>query len=812
LPLEAQRLGLEAYASDLNPVAVLINKAMIEIPPKFAGMPPVNPESRKDKALFSKKWRGAEGLSEDVRYYGNWIREEAKKRIGHLYPKIAITTEMAKDRPDLQPLIGETLTVIAWLWARTVKSPNPAFKDVDVPLATTFMLGTKPNKQVYVEPILDKATYAFAVRVGKPKDPDRTKRGTKSGGSGSNFLCLMSGVPMTFEYLRAEAKAGRMGTRLVAVVVEGNRGRIYLSATPEIESVADITELDDIPDAELPDKALGFRIQEYGMTHWRKLFTPRQLVGLSTFSDLVEEARKQILSDSRGVLNDVNAAYADAVSIYLGLAVGRVSDYCSTICTWANNPQMEIVRGTFARQALPMTWDFAEANIFGPSTGSIDILINWISKVVERLPTGARGIAAQHNATSAASELSKAVICTDPPYYDNIGYADLSDFFYMWLRRALKRVVPELFATVAVPKTEELIASPFRQGSREQAESFFINGMTDAMRQLSQEAHPAFPVTIYYAFKQAETDGDEDPRTASTGWDTFLGAVIRSGFSITGTWPVRTERSGRSISIGTNALASSIVLVCRPAEPNRSIATRREFISALKTELPGALAHLQRGNTAPVDLAQAAIGPGMAIYTRYSKVVDADGKSMPVREALALINHTLDEVLSQQEGDFDADTRWALTWFDDTGFGEGEYGKAEQLSKSKNTSVNGMVQSGILISKSGKVRLKRPDELSSDWNPLDESRLTVWESVHHVIRRLEKEGETGAAELVSLLGGIAEVARELAYRLYVICERKKRAQEALSYNALVQSWPEITRIARENSVPRATQAAMFAQE
>jgi putative DNA methylase len=811
LPLEAQRLGLEAHASDLNPVAVLITKAMIEIPSKFAGIPPVNPEARKDNRLLEKKWHAAEGLAEDVRYYGRWMRDEAEKRIGHLYPKVEVTEEMVKDRPDLRPLAGQKLTVIAWIWARTVKSPNPAFANVDVPLVTTFMLGTKPNRQVFVEPILDAKSYRFAVRVGNPENPDAVKRGTKSGTSGSSFLCLMSGAPMPFDYLRGEAKAGRMGMRLMATVAEGPRGRIYFSPTSEMELIARIDEPEDLPDADLPEKALGFRVQEYGMTRWRKLFTPRQLVGLSTLADLVEETRQRILSDTAGSAFDTKA-YSDAVSVYLGLSVGRVSDYCSTICTWANNPQMEIVRGTFARQALPMTWDFAEANIFGLSTGSLDILINWVSKVIGRLPTCTRGFATQGDATVLASAPIDPVICTDPPYYDNIGYADLSDFFYLWLRRALRRIVPDLFTTVAVPKAEELIASPFRRGSREQAATFFIDGMTSAMRRLSQQTHPAFPLTIYYAFKQSEADDAAERGTTSTGWDTFLEAVIRAGLSITGTWPVRTERSGRSISIGTNALASSIALVCRSPGANRSIATRRQFMSALKEELPSALLYLQRGNIAPVDLAQAAIGPGMAIYTRYSKVVDAEGKALRVTEALALINQMLDEVLAEQEGDFDADTRWALAWFEQMGFENGEYGVAETLSKAKNTSISGLEHGGILKSKAGQVRLRRPDELAPDWDPVADSHVTVWEAVHYLIRALEKGGESMSAELAAVLGGMAETARELAYRLYSICERKKRAQEALSYNALVQSWPEISRLVREGARSRAEQGAMFAAE
>lgn len=807
LPLEAQRLGLESHASDLNPVAVLINKAMIEIPPKFAGKPPVNPDAGEDKKKRSiqKEWKGAQGLAEDVRYYGKWMRDEAEKRIGHLYPKIEITAEMVKERPDLKQYRGKKLTVIAWIWARTVKSPNPAFAHVDVPLASTFMLSTKAGKEAYVEPVIENVGYRFTVKTGKPKDLEAAKRGTKSGGSGSSFLCLMSGTPMPFESLRLEAKAGRMGARLMAIVAAGDRGRVYLAPTPEMEAVALTAQPDDAPETDLPAKALGFRVQEYGMTKWRDLFTARQLVALTTLSDLVQEARERVQRDAlqAGLPADAKplrdggigpTAYAEAVGVYLACAIDKSSMYWSSLCYWLNQPKNEIVSNAFGRQALPMVWDFAESNPFSKSGGNLDRQVDYLTKSIDMsLPANTTGTAVQCDA--ARQELSVGrVVSTDPPYYDNIGYADLSDFFYVWLRRSLRSVFPDLFATLAVPKAEELVATPYRHGSKKNAEVFFLDGMTQAMRRLAEQAHPAFPVTVYYAFKQAEGDGDGG--TASTGWDTFLAAVIEAGFAISGTWPMRTERP-TALKTVTNALASSIILVCRQRAASAPIATRREFVTALKDELPQALAHLQRGNIAPVDLAQAAIGPGMAVYTRYSKVLDAAGKPLTVREALVLINQTLDEVLAEQEGDLDADSRWALTWFEQSSFDQGEYGVAEQLSKSKNTSVAGMVEAGILESKRGKVRLLRPEELPADWDPATDQRLTVWEALHQLLRALNR-GEEDAAAVAASLGAKAERARELAYRLYTLCERNKRPQEAQAYNSLVLSWPEITRLAQES--------------
>ncbi len=853
LPLEAQRLGLESYASDLNPVAVLINKAMIEIPPKFAGRPPVHPEAQENKSLLAREWHGAQGLAEDVRYYGRWMRDQAEKRIGHLYPKVEITAEVAEERPDLKPYIGQKLTVIAWLWARTVKSPNPAFAQVDVPLASTFMLSTKPGKEAYVEPVIEGNSYRFTVKVGKPINPETAKNGTKLA-RGANFKCLMSEIPMSGVYIKSEGRAGRLSERLMAIVAEGERGRIYLSPTPSHEAIIRKAKPTWKPENQLPDDARNFWTVQYGLTTYGDLFTARQLTALTTFSDLVAEAMEQVRRDAlaQSRRNDASphedlplagggtgpTAYAHAIATYLTFVVDKAADYWSTICTWHSSK--ELIRNTFGRQAIPMTWDYAETNIFSESSGNISSGIEWSQKVLHSLPALFTGFANQDYAQQQELSIDR-IVSTDPPYYDNIGYADLSDFFYVWLRRSLKSVFPDLFATLAVPKAEELIATPYRHGSKQKAEAFFLEGMTQAMHRLAEQSHPAFPVTIYYAFKQSETNPGsagvppasasttqvslaggtpalpgsalpELPGIFSTGWETFLDAVIRAGFAISGTWPMRTELSNRMIGSGTNALASSIVLVCRRRSDGAATVTRREFVHVLKAELPAALTHLQRGNIAPVDLAQAAIGPGMAVYTRYARVLDAAGKPLSVRDALALINQTLDEALAEQEGDFDADSRWALTWFEQSGFEEGDFGVAEQLSKSKNTSVAGMVDAGILKAGRGKVRLLRPAELPKTWDPEADVRLTAWEMVHHLIRVLETEGEEAAGKLQAKLGTRAETARELCYRLYTLCERKKRNAEAYSYNTLVQSWSEITSLSQKVDSAVSVQKSLFTSE
>jgi putative DNA methylase len=814
LPLEALRLGLQAYASDLNPVAVLINKAMIEIPPKFVGYSPVNPSSQNQVKQMGKTWSGAQGMAEDIRYYGQWMRDEAEKRIGQLYPAVEVTRELANGRPDLRGLIGQKLTVVAWIWARTVRSPNPAFAHVQVPLASTFMLSTKPGKEAYIEPKVNGDRFEFTVKMGIPKDVTIVENGTKLA-RGANFRCLLSGIPIPADYVKSEAKAGRMGACVIARVVGSEQGRTYLPPDPDESRIH--TPSSWAPDVTISGSTQYLGVQPYGMERFSQLFTSRQLITLTTLSDLIGEAKTRVERDaiSSGMQDDNIGvekggrgakAYADAIALYLTFAFDKLSTTTNTVCTWQTSPTRLVA--AFSRQAIPMTWDFAEANAFGGAAGDYHFPVGSVAEVLDRLPIEGNGFAYQHDVQKDAGRRGM-LVSTDPPYYDNVPYADLSDFFYVWMRRSLQPSFPDLFTTVAVPKNEELVAFAYRHGSKAGAESFFLAGMATAMQRLREESHPGFPVTIYYAFKQSESDSDEG--TASTGWETFLDAVTRAGFSVNGTWPMRTELTV-ALKKTKGVLASSIVLVCRPRSKDAQVATRREFVTALKAELPGALVHLQRSNIAPVDLAQAAIGPGMAIYTRYSKVLDASGEMLSVRDALALINQTLDEALAEQEGDFDADTRWALAWFEHVGFAEGEYGVAETLSKAKNTSIDALVHSRLLHSKSGRVRLLKPSEMSADWKPAHDHRVSVWEIVHHLIRALEAAGESGAAELFHNIGIRVETARELPYRLYTICERKKRAQEALSYNGLVQSWPEIARLAREDRKPPEQQPNLFGQE
>jgi len=767
--------------------------------------------ARKEKAggtpalLEMLKWKRAEGLAEDVRYYGEWMRDEAKRRIGNLYPKVRVTPEMAEGRDDLKPYVGRDLTVIAWLWARTVKCPNPAC-GAQMPLTSKWWLSKKNGKKAWVEPIVDRETKTvrFETRVGDGEAPEGTvnRRGVR---------CIVCGEPVPFNHVRSEAQADRIGARLMAIVAEGDRGRVYLSPTPEQEEIAQSAVPSWKPETDLPQRALGFRVQAYGMTKHADLFTDRQLVALTTFSDLIAEVREKVRQDAiaAGIPDDGipladggtgAPAYADAVATYLALAIDKGANLWSSIATWMGD--RGAMRETFPRQAIQMSWDFAEANPFTVRGGGFSLFLERIVDIIFLLGVNSyipSGTVKALDATNSINGVKSPVISTDPPYYDNIGYADLSDFFYVWLRRSLGKVYPDLFATVLTPKSEELVATPYRfEGGKEQAKEFFEQGLAQVFSQMHREQHPDYPLTLFYAFKQDESQGDGE--VASTGWETMLTGLLKSGFAITGTWPMRTESSGRAVARGTNALASSIVLVCRPRPQDAPRTTRREFIMSLKQELPQAIRQLQHENIAPVDLAQAVIGPGMAIFSRYREVLEADGSPMTVRTALALINQEIDEILAGQESDFDPETRWAVTWFEQHGFNQGQFGDAETISKAKNTSVSGLVEAGILEASGGKVRLLRMDELDPDWDPSRDKRLTVWEVAHHLIRVLDEGGEGKAARLLRRVGPVAEAARDLAYRLYQICERKGWAQEGIGYNALVVSWPEMKRLAERERV------------
>lgn len=799
IPLEAQRLGLEAHAHDLNPVAVMINKAMIEIPPRFAGKPPVNPESPTLMGR-STEWSGAKGLAEDVRYYGEWMKREAFRRIGHLYPKVKVPKEQG----------GGEATVIAWIWARTVKCPNPAC-GCEMPLVRSFILSKKNRQTVWVEPVFKDGETSFVVHTSGTPDIEGTV-------NRSGAVCACCGTPVGFPYIREEGRAGRMGARLCAVVAEGSRGRIYITADSEQVNAAQVEKPENIPNAVLPDNPRDFKTPNYGMTSFTDLFTNRQLTALTTFSDLVGEAQKKAEVDAvaAGLPDDdvplredgVGArAYGEAIAVYLAFLVDQIANHSSTICSW--NAPNEQMRNTFGRQAIPMVWDYAECNIFSNSSGSYNSLYERLCKAFVAVGLMPAGIAKQRDA-QCDTGFRQIMISTDPPYYDNIGYADLSDFFYIWMRRSVKNIYPNLFRTMLVPKMEELVATPYRfEGNADRAREFFEKGMLESCKRMYDYSRADVPVTIYYAYKQSDTEnGENGTRTQSTGWETMLSAVISAGFVITGTWPMRTEKPGRIIEIGTNALASSIVLVCRKRNESASVCTRSDFVKALRRELRPALQKLQESNIAPVDLAQSAIGPGIAVFSRYKNVLEADGSAMPVRTALQIINQELDHYFSGQDSNIDSDSRFCIELFSQCAYNIMRYGEADILARAKGASISRLAEHGVIYAEQGDVCLLTREELPEK---VELDKCGVWMLTQLLARAMGTGGIEACAAIVAAVahGSLAEEARNLAYRLYSICERRNWAEEGRAYNSLVSEWPKIKERAADLQASRPVQSNLF---
>jgi putative DNA methylase len=788
IPLESLRLGLPTFTGDLNPVAVLIQRAMLEIPHRFADRPPIHPEVKDSRGI----WKGAEGLSADVQAYGKWMQEEAKRRIGKYYP-------------DAKLVGGTPATPIAWIWCRTMKSPDPAWPG-NIPLVGSWELFKKPGKtSIWIEPVVDseKMVVQFKIRHGGSAPMGTVNR--------NGATCIATGASVPLSYVREEGKAGRLGVQLMAIICEGNGAREYVEASED--NVEQFT-IHKFELGEISTNTRDFRTGLYGLSKFEDLYSDRQFQALTTFSDLLTEVRKKIEidamhmpADSEPLRNGGNGqtAYAEALVTYLALVLDKCADYWSTMCTWGSG--RGTIRNTFARQAIAMTWDFAETNPFSDSTGNWMSMVNWTSKALAQLPTNNFGETKQRDARARISEIGKCVLSTDPPYYDNIGYSDLSDFFYVWLRKSLKSVWPDECATILTPKVEELIADANRAGSKAAAKKHFELGMEGVFSRAAENCDERYPATVFYAFKATES---EDKGNVSTGWETFLGGLLAAGFTVTATWPVRTEMANKiGVNAGDNMLASSIVLACRKRNVSAAMATRGEFISSLRNEMTPSIKILQVENIAPVDMAQSAIGPGIGIFSRYSKVVEADGQPMTVRTALSLINEVLAEVLSGEESEFDSDTRFAVTWYEQFGQNPGAFGDADTLARAKNTTVAGVVESGIAISREGKLRLLERKELSDKWDPTKDSRLTVWEITQYLIRALETS-ESEASKLLAHLGsGVGERARQLAYLLYGICDRKKWVAEGSAYNMLVTAWPQLEKLAQRNGEADGSTDSLF---
>jgi putative DNA methylase len=827
IPLEAARLGFEAHAADLNPVAVLLNKCNLELAPRWAGHAPVNPEDS-ESDVGTQVWTGTKGLAADVRYYGRLIRERALEKIGHLYPKVKLPEELG----------GVEANVTAWLWTRTVASPNPAARGKQVPLVSSFMLATKVGRQAWAELIKDDSIphgWRFDVKNGSLTKEQvlKAKLGTRAG-KAQDFLCFITGTPIPRSYIQEEGKARRLGQALMAVVADGERKRIYVSPTHIQEDVATKgPDKDAVEDSRatflagsLPNRAgiTGGVCSAYGLDTWGELFSSRQIFALLTASDLLRALPSEIMRDAElaGLGGDGAEAYASSVTTFLALNLDRCADLNNALCTW--NSSDEVLRNLFKRQALPMVWDFAEANFLADVVGGWTTCIDRTAKCILTLSSGEIGHAIQADAANAASGVSGLLVSTDPPYYDNIGYAALSDFFYVWLRRSIGSLHPELFTTMLAPKDPELTATPARfDGDREKAKQHFEAGFRSAFTGLIPRLSAEFPLTVYYAFKQSDdedSNGSDDGEEfgavdLTTGWETLLEALISSGFTITATWPIRASQSWRMVAQGANTLASYILLACRLRRSDAPRVGRNAFVAELKRELPPALHHLQQGNVAPVDFAQAAIGPGMAVFSRYAAVLESSGKPMSVRTVLGIINGMKDELLGESIEELDKNTRWAVQWFGEDGFEWGDSGKANLLANAQATSLSGLVADGILEVKGSKVRLISPEALQGDWDPETDKRVTVWEMTHHLLRVYyhERRGDASTAALLRKLGTKADVARDLAYKLFTVCENRKWSREAQAYNALVMGWPELVRLAREtpteSTSPVATTGELF---
>ena len=778
IPLEAQRLGLKAHASDLNPVAVLINKALIEIPPKFSGKKPVFPDSAPQR----NAWPKASGLAEDVRRYGAWMRDEAEKLIGHRYPKATLAD-------------GSRASVIAWIWARTVTCPNPAC-GIEMPLVRSWWLGKKAGKEAFIVPTINQGHVEYSIGRDVAKAPTPANDGTV-GRAGAH--CVSCGTSVSLDYIRDAGRDKGFGRHLMATVAQGARSRVYLAPTAEHVEAAAVDEPIDGPPGSLFDWPGRINVVRYGMTEWVDLFTKRQLLALATFSDLVIKAREIVLQDAlrTGIPEGKRleeggtgaAAYADGVATYLGMGVSRLTDIANALARWENTKEQ--VRNLFGRQAIPMIWDFAEAPPFGKAAGSFEVSLESLAKSINAV-ADQPGEALQ--ADAATRSYAGAVISTDPPYYDNIGYSDLSDFFYVWLRRSLRQIHPSLLSTMLVPKADELVANPYRHGGKAGAKHFFEDGFEHVFKHAREAATDEYPITVYYAFKQSESEAGE---TASTGWETILGSMVRAGWTVTATWPMRSELGNRMIASGANALASSVVLALRPRPEAAPTTDRRGFIAALKRELAPALRDLQSGGIAPVDLPQAAIGPGMAVFSRYSSVIESDGTTMPVRSALSHINEMLDEVLTEQEGDFDAITRFALAWYRGHGYESAQYGDAEDLARARGTAVSLMERSGILTARAGRVQLFRPTDLAADYDVLTDLTTSAWEALHHAINILTTTGIAAAGAFLQTASRRADGAvdldlvKELAYLVFQVAEKNGWSKDAQGFNDIATSWGDL---------------------
>lgn len=760
LPLEAQRLGLKVYACDLNPVAVMINKAMVEIPSRFQNKPPVNPSQQ----WIEDGWDRCTGMAKDIEYYGEILKQKAFDRIGNLYPQVEYEEGGSRKKA----------TVIAWLWARTVKCPNPAC-GCEIPLIKSFNLASTPTNKFHLVMDVDNSMFPPTIQYGIGKGLAKEATGTIGKG---NVICPVCGQSFKTNYVMEKGLEKQIGNRLIAIVAEGESGRLYLPPSSEMELSAMVTRPEEVPSISLVGKAKETSI--YGFDTTDSLFTNRQLVLITTLIDLLDEIEEQVNEDIKTHDFYERKNYSAAIRTYLAFVIDKMTDYHSSFCSWHSSRQL--IRNVFGRQAIPMVWDYAEANPFCNSSGCLSNMLEWVAQSVQSFPVSiAPGFVAQWDATQDVG-LRDIMISTDPPYYDNICYADLSDFFFVWMKQSLKTTYPELFSTIAVPKEDELVASPYRFENKQKAKDFFEGGMEKTCRNLFMYSRSDIPVTVYYAFKQSDADSDDEK--ASSGWETMLSAIINAGFTITGTLPLNTELGNRLVASGSNALASSIIIVCRKAEKLSSISSRG-FTEALHNEIAPSLVKLQSANIAPVDLAQSSIGPGIAVFSRYKSVIKSDGSELSVREALKLINKELDAHLDASTSFMDPGTSFCMALYQQKGFNFIQFGEADTLARSKNISVEGLARIGAVESSKGQVSLTLRESLP-EFNP-DSS--CFWLLTQQAVHASETKGFDGIGRIFSQLpADKVDRIKSICYQLFSVADGNGWAQEALAYNTVIANW------------------------
>lgn len=780
--IEAQRLGAPTRGSDLNPVPALITRTVTQILPKIWDGQPLHPAAVGDRARLARNerqltfpaaeqsrapLRGYAGIVQDVNHYAAQIQDRVLRRLSKNY--------RSQD--------GEN--VVAWLWARTARCPNPSC-GIDTVLTTSWWLAKRKNELAWLEPIVRDGRVDITVESGRAHGQAQDSPKIGDG----VFECLACKATLDGRYLRSQGKDGRLGLRMTAVVADVAGRRRYRAPTQQDLDAAAVTDLDSsFAAVPINSGGQGIRVGLYGVSTWDEIFSPRQRIWLTALADEVARVPSVVTADGGA------QEWAVAAATLLGLAVGRVAQYESTQVRWFIDSRSGAGQAlpAFGRHDVPMQWDFVEpapSSVAGSFTGAVRSITAGLSQA-----SRGDGVVVRQDAR-VARLAEPGLVATDPPYFDAIGYADHSDYFYIWHRRALKDVHPDLYGTAAAPKGGELTAIPVHHGnSKDAAREYFIEGFTEAFNNLQQSLRPDLPMLVVYASKEQKATKQEETR-----WSSILTAMIAADLEITGAWPIHGTGTNRMVGIGTNAVATYVVMTCRPRESTAMSISLTDFTRALRRELGPAVRDLQASSILPVDLAQAAMGPGMRIYSRYRAVLDQAGSRVPVEHAMRLINSALAEVLDEQEGELDPASRFAIRWWETYGWEPGTFGEADKAARPLGIGVDDVVRSQVATSRANKVQLRGSGAMDPRWTPTNDIQPTAWEAVHHLAHKLiDRGGELEAAELMASLGNLHDPAMALVYRLHDIAAKKSRAADQERYNALINSWSELVKLSKDAS-------------